>query len=369
MRDRSKARNYSPSREAFRRDHECRRRHGLVKRHAEKLCRLHGCTSRCAAAGLHDQGGRIPPLIWDPEFTSQQPPRQVANQHVPVTSGPAPDLERCADRPGAEEWPPPDRERLAGRPGPAKGSAPDRERPAGRPGPANGPAPDRERPADRRDLQETTVAVRSGPAGPEWVTRHPAHALEPPEDRCASQETAVPDGKPPTAAQPLPARRPGSATRSRLVAPIGPAARNKSAVPADVTGPGESDDPPGLACHHGSVAGPRHQPLTATARPRLDGSVSKLWPRFRSTSGPGFSSWRVGPASAPSPHPAPTPTPTPAPAGTSPGAKPTGDTSTATSSTATSSAATLERCRRKLPPPRRRRRAAAHVKSLSTASK
>ena len=40
MRDRSKSRNYSPARDEFRRDHEIRRKWGLMYRHAEKLRRL-----------------------------------------------------------------------------------------------------------------------------------------------------------------------------------------------------------------------------------------------------------------------------------------------------------------------------------------
>ena len=40
MRDRTKSRNYSPEREEFRREHELRRKWGLMYRHAEKLRRL-----------------------------------------------------------------------------------------------------------------------------------------------------------------------------------------------------------------------------------------------------------------------------------------------------------------------------------------
>ncbi|SDS24709.1 hypothetical protein SAMN04489716_0347 [Actinoplanes derwentensis] len=40
MRDRTKARNYSPSRDEFRRDHEIRRAWGLQRRHTEKLRRI-----------------------------------------------------------------------------------------------------------------------------------------------------------------------------------------------------------------------------------------------------------------------------------------------------------------------------------------
>ena len=37
MRDRSKARNYSPERDAFRRDHQRRRDHGKAQRHAARI--------------------------------------------------------------------------------------------------------------------------------------------------------------------------------------------------------------------------------------------------------------------------------------------------------------------------------------------
>ena len=39
MRDRTKARNYSPERDAFRRDHQRRRDHGKAQRHAARIYR------------------------------------------------------------------------------------------------------------------------------------------------------------------------------------------------------------------------------------------------------------------------------------------------------------------------------------------
>src|SRR4051812_7977388 len=42
MRDRTASRNYSEKAEKFRRDHERRRRWGLIQRHAERLRRLRG---------------------------------------------------------------------------------------------------------------------------------------------------------------------------------------------------------------------------------------------------------------------------------------------------------------------------------------
>ena len=60
MRDPTKARNYSPGAAEFRRDHAERRRWGLIRRHAEKLCRLHGCAGECVALGLHDHVESMP---------------------------------------------------------------------------------------------------------------------------------------------------------------------------------------------------------------------------------------------------------------------------------------------------------------------
>lgn len=39
MRDRTQARNYSPERDAFRRDHQHRRDHGKAQRHAARIYR------------------------------------------------------------------------------------------------------------------------------------------------------------------------------------------------------------------------------------------------------------------------------------------------------------------------------------------
>ena len=78
MRDRTKARNYSPEREEFRRDHARRRRWGLARRHAQKLCRLHGCSRECAEVGLHDHGEAAAPLIWPGEATGAQRPSTPA---------------------------------------------------------------------------------------------------------------------------------------------------------------------------------------------------------------------------------------------------------------------------------------------------
>jgi hypothetical protein len=78
LRDKSKDRRWSPERDEFRRDCARRRKWGLKRRHAEKLCRLHGCSRRCMEVGIHDPVERIPPLIWDAEATcTQRPSRPV----------------------------------------------------------------------------------------------------------------------------------------------------------------------------------------------------------------------------------------------------------------------------------------------------
>ncbi len=74
LRDRTRARNYSPQKAEFRRDHARRRRFGLAQRHALKLCRSQGCSRECGAAGLHDYSEAIPPLIWPAEATLAQRP-------------------------------------------------------------------------------------------------------------------------------------------------------------------------------------------------------------------------------------------------------------------------------------------------------
>jgi hypothetical protein len=92
MRDRTKARDYSPEREQFRRDHELHRRWGLTQRHARKLCRLHGCSAECAAAGIHEHSERFPPPTRADKATGEQrPPRPTPSRQVPVNQDPSPD--------------------------------------------------------------------------------------------------------------------------------------------------------------------------------------------------------------------------------------------------------------------------------------
>ncbi|MFF5076318.1 hypothetical protein ACFY36_04655 [Actinoplanes sp. NPDC000266] len=61
--------SHSPEMLAFRRDAAERRRRGLKRRHALKLCRLHGCSRLRGELGLPDPTERIPPLVWDDEVS------------------------------------------------------------------------------------------------------------------------------------------------------------------------------------------------------------------------------------------------------------------------------------------------------------
>jgi hypothetical protein len=78
-RDRTKARNHSPEKDDFRRDHARRRSHGLALRHARKRCRLHGCSDECRRLGLHDESDPFPPFVWPEGATlSRRPPSRSA---------------------------------------------------------------------------------------------------------------------------------------------------------------------------------------------------------------------------------------------------------------------------------------------------
>jgi len=88
MRDRTKARNYSAEKEEFRRDHARRRQWGLVRRHAQKLCRSHGCTGKCAEVGLHDFAEAVPPLIWPDDAIYTQRPAPPTPAAPPTPGAP-----------------------------------------------------------------------------------------------------------------------------------------------------------------------------------------------------------------------------------------------------------------------------------------
>src|SRR5450432_2123905 len=103
MRDRTKARNYSPGNEEFRRDHARRRRWGLARRHAQKLCQSHGCTRECAEVGLHEYAEAIPPLIWPAEATLTQRPSPAVPSRPATAEGDLPtDQGQPADRTGQD---------------------------------------------------------------------------------------------------------------------------------------------------------------------------------------------------------------------------------------------------------------------------
>ncbi|GIM95475.1 hypothetical protein Ato02nite_072680 [Paractinoplanes toevensis] len=85
MRDRTRARNYSPSNAEFWREHARRRRWALARRHALKQCRLHGCSRECGELGLHDEAEPVPPLLWLDEATLTQ--RPSPERDVPVQAG------------------------------------------------------------------------------------------------------------------------------------------------------------------------------------------------------------------------------------------------------------------------------------------
>jgi hypothetical protein len=84
MRDPTRARNYSPGKAEFRRDHERRRRWGLKRRHGWKLCRSSGCSRTCGELGPHDTVESVPPLIWPEGATCVRPPEPAA---APVFEG------------------------------------------------------------------------------------------------------------------------------------------------------------------------------------------------------------------------------------------------------------------------------------------
>ncbi|MFF5076739.1 hypothetical protein ACFY36_06790 [Actinoplanes sp. NPDC000266] len=87
MRDWSGVPSHSPEMVEFRRGQDERRRWGLKRRHALKLCRLHGCSRLCGELGLHDSTERIPPLVWDDEISWVRRPMTASRPDgVPQTS-------------------------------------------------------------------------------------------------------------------------------------------------------------------------------------------------------------------------------------------------------------------------------------------
>ncbi|WP_203813351.1 hypothetical protein, partial [Paractinoplanes tereljensis] len=85
LRDRTKARNYSPEKDEFRRDHTRRRQWWLPRRYAWKRCRSQGCSRECGELGLHDEADAVPPLIWPEEATClQRPSPAMLSRAVPA---------------------------------------------------------------------------------------------------------------------------------------------------------------------------------------------------------------------------------------------------------------------------------------------
>jgi len=115
MRDRTKARNYSPEKDEFRRDHARRRQWGLARRHAQKLCRSRGCSRECAEVGLHDHAEAVPPLIWPAEATCARRPSRP-------TAAPARNVLAGGDRPSGTQRP--HRATIAARPESARQAEP-----------------------------------------------------------------------------------------------------------------------------------------------------------------------------------------------------------------------------------------------------
>jgi hypothetical protein len=167
LRDRTKRRNYSPEMDEFRLEHARRRRWGLKRRHAQKLCLSQGCSRECAEVGLHDDAEAIPPLIWPAEATLTQRPAPA----VPSPAVPA----EC-DRP-VDDGPPADRTVLAGR---ATAAARARTATAAK------PAPRAEATTQTKPARPATSAARA-----ETVTqtkpRTPGQASRPARARCSGR--------------------------------------------------------------------------------------------------------------------------------------------------------------------------------------
>ncbi|WP_203817764.1 hypothetical protein, partial [Paractinoplanes ferrugineus] len=78
LRDRTRARNWSPGNDEFRREHERHRRWGLARRYGWKTCRSHGCSRQCGELDLHDSVEAVPPLIWPADATLTRRPTSPA---------------------------------------------------------------------------------------------------------------------------------------------------------------------------------------------------------------------------------------------------------------------------------------------------
>jgi len=170
MRDRTKARNYSAEKEEFRRDHARRRQWGLVRRHAQKLCRSHGCTGKCAEVGLHDFAEAVPPLIWPDDAIYTQRPAPAAPPAPPAPAAPP-----ASGVPAAPPAPAPQAPGAPGAPGRFVADGRDLRSDNGQRG--SRPAPACEAAAARR----AGTATRTEPAPRTNTAAHiaPAHRAEP----------------------------------------------------------------------------------------------------------------------------------------------------------------------------------------------
>jgi hypothetical protein len=68
MRDRSAARNHSPQRDAFRREHQRRRDHGKAQRHAERIYRAfqQSCSDEVPRIPGAESSPPPAPPTWNP---------------------------------------------------------------------------------------------------------------------------------------------------------------------------------------------------------------------------------------------------------------------------------------------------------------
>ncbi len=213
IRDRTKGRNHSPAKEEFRREHARRRRWGLARRHAQKLCRSRGCSRECAALGLHDEAEAVPPLIWPDEATCTHRP-QAAPRAEPAPRAQATartDPTRQAET--AAQTPPARRTKAAAQTAPARQvkaaaqTAPARQvKAAAQTAPARqvkaaartGPARHVKTSAEARPAHRAKAAARTAPAGRVGSRgsdrthaparyRHPAGLRSPPRARPADE--------------------------------------------------------------------------------------------------------------------------------------------------------------------------------------
>lgn len=112
MRDRTAARNYSPERDEFRREHERHRAWGLIQRHGERRRRLRDSTGASQAASVHEHRTRDqaqqPPATPAPVPLEQQ--QRQALRNAPTDREPARRRGTDAAAPAQEGQPAPARQ-------------------------------------------------------------------------------------------------------------------------------------------------------------------------------------------------------------------------------------------------------------------